>query len=858
MALASGSKLGPYEILSPLGAGGMGEVYRARDPRLEREVAIKVLPASYSRDADRLRRFELEARAVAALSHPNIVSVFDLGTHDGAPYVVSELLEGETLRERLRAGAFTPRKALECATQVAHGLAAAHEKGIAHRDLKPENLFVTKDGRVKILDFGLAKLTRPEDSSVGQTSLPTTPAVTDPGVVLGTVGYMSPEQVRGAPADHRSDIFAFGAILYEMLSGQQAFKRASSPETMTAILNEDPPELSSTCKNVSPGLERVVNHCLEKSPEQRFQSARDLAFDLEALSGMSGTTAAQKAMAPAAKKVWIRALGTGVVAAVLLALGIIVGRQTVKTSQPSFQRLTFRRGFDSAARFAPDGNTIVFSAAWDGKPAEIFSTVPENLGARSLGIIDADLMSVSTTGDLAVLLQPRAGPGPGSAIGKLARVPLTGGAPREILDDVLEADWSPDGAQLAVIHGVGGRFRLEYPIGKVLYETSGWISRVRVSPRGDKVAFLDHPVQGDDAGSVAVVDTTGKKMTLDAGFISEQGLAWSSRGNEVWFSATKAGNTERLYVATLAGKVRLILRTAGSVRLDDLSREGRALMTLSNTRVGILGEAPGETEERDLSWLDWSRAMDLSADGKTLLFDETGEGGGEKYGIYLRKTDGSPAIRLGDGNADALSPDGQWVIAAPQGAPAQLRLLPTGTGEERALTHDDINHLTVRWFPDAKRILFAGHEPAKGVRLYVQDLEGGAPRAITPEGMNLRFAISPDGTTVAAAGSDRRIALYPTKGGDARPIPGVQPGVLPLQWTSDGHSLFVLQRGTTSALVFRLDPATGRQQLWKELKPADPAGIARVLPPLITPDGKAYAYSYGRALSDLYLVEGLK
>ena len=277
-------------------------------------------------------------------------------------------------------------------------------------------------------------------------------------------------------------------------------------------------------------------------------------------------------------------------------------------------------------------------------------------------------MSVTTTGDLAVLLHPSSGPGPGSASGKLARVPLTGGAPREILDDVVEADWSPDGAHLAVIHGVGGRFRVEYPIGKVLYETSGWMSRVRVSPRGEKVAFLDHPVQQDDAGSVAVVDTTGKKVALDAGFISEQGLAWSPRGDEVWFSATKAGNTEKLYAATLTGKVRLILRTAGSADLNDLSRDGRALMSLSNARLGILGQGPGETEERDLSWLDWSRGMDLSSDGKTLLFDETGEGGGEKYGIYLRKTDGSQAIRLGDGNAGALSPDGQWVISAPQGS----------------------------------------------------------------------------------------------------------------------------------------------------------------------------------------------
>jgi Tol biopolymer transport system component len=858
MTLEVGSKLGPYEILAPLGAGGMGEVYRARDTRLGRDVAVKVLPASFSRDPERLHRFKQEAQATSALNHPNILAIFDIGESDDSPYVVSELLEGETLGNRLRSGALGQRKAIEYSVQIARGLAAAHEKGIVHRDLKPENIFITRDDHVKILDFGLAKLTRPEDTSRLGTQAGTVSIGTEPGKVMGTVGYMSPEQVRGESADHRTDIFSFGTILYEMLAGQRAFQRGTTAETMTAILKEEPSELMALAKNIAPSLARVVEHCLEKSPEHRYQSARDLAFNLEALSGISGTTAAQKAMAPASKKVGVRALGAGVVAAILLALGIMVGRQTVKTSQPSFQRLTFRRGFETAARFAPDGNTIVYSAAWDGNPPEIFSTVPENLGARSLGITDADLISVSSTGELAVLLHPRDGPGPGSAIGKLARVPLTGGAPREILDDVIEADWSPDGTQLAVIHGVGGQFRLEFPVGKVLYETSGWMSRPRVSPQGDKVAFLEHPVRGDDAGSVAVVDLAGKKVTLDTGSISDQGLAWTPGGGEVWFSATKAGNTEKLYAATLAGQVRLILRTAGSAQIEDLSRQGRALLTQSNGRLGILGQSPGDTEERDLSWLDWSRAMDLSLDGKALLFDETGEGGGERYGIYLRKTDGSPAIRLGDGNADALSPDGQWVISAPQGAPVQLHVLPTGAGEERALTHDDINHLYARWFPDAKRILFAGHEPGKGVRLYVQDLEGGRPRAITPEGMSLYFAISLDGRTVAAAGADHRIALYPTQGGDARQIPGVEPGVLPIQWTSDGHSLFVFRSATTSALVFRLDPATGRKQLWKELKPADPAGISRVLRPLITPDGKAYAYSYGRMQSELYLAEGLK
>src|SRR5512135_3716020 len=288
MALSAGTRLGPYEIVKPLGAGGMGEVYRARDTRLKREVAVKVLPASFSSDPERLRRFEQEAQAAGSLNHPNITAVYDVGTHDGAPYVVSELLEGETLRAQLAGGAISPRQAIDCAQQIAQGLAAAHEKGIVHRDLKPENLFVTADGRLKILDFGLAKLTIAEDRGPA-TNLPTATAGTEPGVVLGTIGYMSPEQIKGKPADARSDIFSFGAILYEMLSGRRAFHGDSAGETMAAILKEDPPDLSVTNQAVSPGLDRIVRHCLEKNPEQRFQSASDIAFGLEALSVPGGS-----------------------------------------------------------------------------------------------------------------------------------------------------------------------------------------------------------------------------------------------------------------------------------------------------------------------------------------------------------------------------------------------------------------------------------------------------------------------------------------------------------------------------------------------------------------------------------------
>src|SRR6266545_4079936 len=294
MTLSGGTRLGPYEIVSSLGAGGMGEVYRARDPRLGRAVAIKVLPASFSRDPDRLKRFEQEARAAGVLNHPNVTIVYDIGHHDGAPYVVQELLEGETLRSELAGGRFSPRKAIDYAIQVAQGLAAAHEKGIIHRDLKPENLFITREGRVKILDFGLAKLTQVE----GSASASKLPTATEPGLVMGTLGYMSPEQIKTEPVGPRSDIFALGVILYEMLSGQRPFRGDSAGETMAAILKEDPPDLSVTNRNISPGLERLVRHCLEKNPERRLQSTRDLAFDLESLTGFSGTADARDASVP--------------------------------------------------------------------------------------------------------------------------------------------------------------------------------------------------------------------------------------------------------------------------------------------------------------------------------------------------------------------------------------------------------------------------------------------------------------------------------------------------------------------------------------------------------------------------------
>ncbi|MCI0605143.1 serine/threonine protein kinase [bacterium] len=471
-ALQTGSLIGPYEILSPIGAGGMGEVYRAKDPRLGREVAIKVLPAQFSADADRLRRFEQEARAAGILNHPNILTVYDIGVQEDSPYVVSELLVGETLRDRIGGSALNYQKAIEYALQIAHGLAAAHDKGIVHRDLKPENIFVTRDGRIKILDFGLAKLTIPEPVSGGRSSLVTVDPGTQPGMVLGTVGYMSPEQVRSREVDHRSDLFAFGTILYEMITGRRAFHRDSTADTMSAILKEDPVDPSSTNKSVPAALERIIRHCLEKSPEERFQSARDLAFDLEMISGISGTGAAESITVQAARK-GLR--GSRLLPLLLLISGLAVGaaatllftQNSVKQETPIFQRLTFRRGYISASRFAPDRQTILYSAAWSGAPSEVFSTRPQSPASRSLNLQLSELLAISSTGEMAVLLNSRFMTG-WQRTGTLARVPIDGGAPREIVEDVQDADWTPDGSELAVIRNVPGKRRLEFPIGNII------------------------------------------------------------------------------------------------------------------------------------------------------------------------------------------------------------------------------------------------------------------------------------------------------------------------------------------------------------------------------------------------------
>jgi Tol biopolymer transport system component len=862
MALTSGMKLGPYEIQSLLGAGGMGEVYRAHDSRLNRTVAIKVLPATFSADRDRLQRFAQEARAAAALNHPNILSIFDIGEEQGAPYVVSELLEGETLRERLRNGPLPIRRVVDYSLQVARGLAVAHDKGIVHRDLKPENLFLTSDNRVKILDFGLAKLTGPETNS-DSGDAPTMQVATEAGVVMGTAGYMSPEQVRGKPADHRSDLFSFGAILYEMISGKRAFHGETPADTMSAILKEEAPELSETARNVPPGLERIVRHCLEKHPAQRFQSAGDLAFDLEALTDVSAATksgaqaAVQQAGVRSSRRRWAAAAGVIALAAAMLGLGWWLGRGKGPPPLADYKQITFRTGFIGNARYTPDGG-IVYGASWDGSDFQLYLARTDDTVSRELGLQHAELLAISKSGELAVRLNTVFLPGY-ARIGTLARVPLGGGTPREVLENVQDADWSADGNNMAVVRFVpeNSHWRLEYPIGHVLLDSVNWLSHPKISPDGRWIAFADHEnPSGDDQGSIAVVDMQGHEKKLSSGWISAQGIVWSPAGDEIWFTSSDTGSAQNLRGVTLAGKLRTITNVPGGMWLEDI-RNGMTLILSNQKRIGLRGVPPGGKEERELGWLGWAIPGDISRDGKKVLFEEEADGGGPNYTVFLRDTDGSPPVRIGEGRALAISPDSKWVITKPaKGGP--LSVVPTGAGEARQLTHDNVDYTTARYLPDGKQLLAGGIEAGHGARDYLIDLSNGNAKPITPEGV-AGTLLSPDGRSFLVVGPDGGWGIWPLAGGGLRLLPGIDSRYYVTGWAPDGSSVYVGESHSheRAVKIFRANVTTGKMDVWKTFGDSLPTG-ANAGNMLFSIDGSAYVYLYVQVLSQAYVVKGLK
>ena len=864
MALIPGTKLGPYEIIVPLGVGGMGEVYQARDTRLERTVAIKILPSHLSDDLMRRQRFEREAKAVSSLNHPHICTLYDIGRQDDVDFIVMEYVEGVTLAARLEKGPLPTAEVLEYGIQLASALDKAHRNGVTHRDLKPGNIMLTKSG-AKLLDFGLAKAAPPLAAGATGATLTNAAAQADPvtrvGAVVGTVPYMSPEQVEGKEVDGRSDIFSLGTVLYEMVTGGRAFQGQSDFSVASAILVKEPAPISTLQPLTPPALERTIRVCLAKDPDARWQSAGDLCKELRWIAEGGSQVGTEMPIATAVRRAvrprigWIISIAT-VFAAVAVAALVLAVRSAGGPEPLAFRQLNFRREAIFQAAFA-EKDTVVYSAATSGNTPQIFMVRPDYPEPQPVGPRGMQLLAVSSKGELAVLI--------GAKYvwyrlftGTLARMPLNGGAPREIQEGVRQADWAPDGSQLAIIREVGGKDRLEYPIGHVLREVSGYMSDLRFSPRGDRIAYFEHPRKWDDRGSVNIVDLAGKNTVLSEGYWSERGLAWSPKGDEVLFSASLSGGSFTVYGVTLSGRRRIAYQAPGGLTIQDVARDGRWLATRLDYRYAAMVHTPGDEEDRDLSWLNTSHARALSQDGRTLLFAETALG--TNYAVCLRKTDGSPVVRLGEGWPADLSADGKWALAVVQSHPPKLVIYPTGAGETQQLVRGAIeNYVTAQWFRDGKRVLIGGNEPGKSTRYYVQETgvqgTGRVARPVTPEGTRDGW-LSADGMLVLARGAEGRYFVYPIAGGEPQPVPGLTEGDVLAQWSADGRSMLVYRRAEIPCRLERIDLATGHRTLFKDFAPADRTGLLSMREMLVTDDLRSYAYTAYYQVSSLFVSEG--
>ncbi|HXA67606.1 MAG TPA: protein kinase [Bryobacteraceae bacterium] len=842
-----GKNIGPYLVTELIGKGGMGMVYKARDTQLNRSVAIKALPSERLTDPERKRRFFTEAKATSALNHPNIVTVHGITHEHGTDFIVMEYVVGKTLDQLIPNKGLPLKQAVKYGLAIADAVSAAHLAGIIHRDIKPSNIMIAEQGRVKVLDFGLAKLAEPDQpAEKGSTE----PLSTKAGMILGTAGYMSPEQAEGKPADARSDIFSFGALLYQMVTGRRAFPGDNVITILAAVINQEPAALAKIVPNAPRELEWVITRCLKKDPDHRIQHMADVKIALEEALERMELPSPLPVVQP--RRRWI---APALIALVLaLVAGAWLSRRIFRTEPITFQRLTFRHGDVLTAKFAPNG-TVVYAAEWDGSPPTLYSAQPGTREARDLQLPAGNIQAVSTSGELAILI----GGGDFGASGTLARVPLAGGAPRAILENVWYADWGPPGANsIAVVRTLEGYYRVEYPVGTVLYQTQALRTPlyVRVAPRGDLVAFFDYTNNGDY--SLNVVDANRNRRALSRGWRTVAGGNWSPDGKEIWFGGGRPGTDEALWAVDLSGRERLLTQIAGHGFLHDVGRDGRVLLANVDSRIGIRCFAPGAVEERDLAWLDASLVWDISNDGSEVLFEELSSGEGRNPAIYLRRADGSPAVLLGYGTRPALSPNREWVACVRRDHDtSRLVLLPSGAGQERILSTGSVQTERVEWFPDGKRLLFSGNEPNQPPRSYSLDLNGEEVRPVTSPGMRAS-AISPDGQFVAMI-SEGRLSLHSFVTGRDSAVGAVEPGVSIIRWSGDRRYLFLqrVQGNLRSATILRMDVRSGHQEIWRDLKLVDPAalffGLAR-----ISADGKSYAYSFQRDLATLYLVKGVK
>ena len=905
MPLPPGTQLGPYTLLSLIGAGAMGEVYKAKDPNLDRLVAIKVLAPNLVRDSDLVARFEREARLVASLSHPNLLGVHDFARDGERCFSVMELLEGESLRDKLRSGALPPKRAVELILPVLEGLAAAHAKGIIHRDIKPENIFITRDGRVKVLDFGLAKQLPAWAGSLGPQSHPPThppsgmapTQATEMGMILGTVGYMAPEQVLGEPADHRTDLFAVGVVLHELLTGEQPFRRSSDLKTMIAIMEEDAPDCSNSRIGVPLALQRIVGRCLEKDPNRRFQCAKDLAYDLVNVVQPAGAGGARDAASLAGKRRnWLAAAA----AVLILGLAVMGGRRlrSEPTAAPLvFRRLTFVPGTIESARFGPAGRTVYFSERVGGRAPELFVLDPGAHEARGLGLPDALLLSVSANNELAFL---RAS-GPVSDNfhrGILARVSTGGGAVLDLREDVAEAVW--DGAGMATLSLDGAQqFQLEFPTGHKLLAGNfafNVVGHLSLSPDGTRLAATDADSRAK--ASIVIFDRDGRKTVLytkegDSTGASLNGLAWGP-GGEIWVAEVQ-GDATTLWALTMDRRKRILWQGAGAYQLLDVSREGHVLLAQHQVRYGVLVQAIGEARPREVSVRGGTQAAGLTPDGRNLLLLESPAmlGGTSRDEIYLRPLAGGPALKLGPGNPQTISDDGHWVqvdtgaldlkdidpawvealvaagleprkVADAKARGGYLLFVPNGLGRPFALALPKgcDNPGSAYFLPDGQHLV-ANSNVNGDYGWVVLDRRGGEPRRLSRPGLGIEFIgthpISPDSTRMVVTDGGKDWLIQPIAGGEPTPIRGLRPGELVLGWTADGRALFLRSKWDGLPLeISRLDLATGARRPVQNFMPPDPVGHIVSLGVFLTPSGHDLAFTYGKKLSELYLLEGLR